>query len=1745
MVQMKNYLFLTLLTSIIIKNTLQTMESEQQSFEITQQKDFFQKRNLDLNVPNNQRRSLQIDEMNINPLLFSMYSQEEIMDSGGEFKLKSKIFDFPSQTIANVTFDMRQMKHTYKDNTGDIFTYEADWILCIIMSESIILDNDSYQCIDLPQKLVNSLKQPIDVIHKFSLYSMKDQKLMILIKILNSKYYSLRLNFLNSVSVSLESPKRAIYGENQSFIFYINQKQITVPVNAINLDKQLQIGDYLVSYQENYYNQLPLEQNDLTQTNAALSTDTYFSKLKGVFMPYIPYFSNCRQFGSMGFFYQITENHENCNLVSPQNVKVIDPFVFGDKPYSDECENVGFDCVLDEYTFFPFTQDLWYRQQKEQALFSMKASPYQFNSEEANSDEIPIDDLVEIQIDSEVPENKLPKKISLQINYYQINSLEKQIINGQINFESFVTPTDDQANGKEPFNYDLLVSFHSMTQSELTIAFALDIRVYLIMYFIIGFFSLMSICIFTGYHIILRRSKSKFQTKIIECIQTIYPSAIYGTFLTLIPLGIILILNLAIMGGRFWDYQFNIYGCDPKTDSCQLTIFDNYKDDEISFSDDEMDNLRNGRYGLSIIIIGLYIMYACSDLLISQNKTKEEYKLEQYASDGNSWFKRFWEKSYFMLFYFFMIIIMEIIIQWSISTNFGENVWYYLCTLKILGMLSEILGSKFFSKKILSAPIAYGLDCTLDVATLGANDFIDFLLSFFIEQGIQMIERTYINVIMKEVEDFIDVAQESWEARQKEEQQDTLLNLSLIQQDDGEQTLNNSSVYFSDNFEESFESLFQNQGSDIEKNQKRKKHQLKMQSDIHRQTKTSKEELNSSFDESDENDINESYFKNLLDSKLQGQQLNRKNQSQILAKEKINDQANKKQNLQSQKNHEIDTDSDEVIDRYADFVNGMIGPLVLPIITSQCWIFYEQNQIANAYNIERESYIYYFLFTVIILPFRLAIDIVYYHLWVGYHDMDFLDYAKKSKKRFLFRKQAWKANEPNIESKSEGEESGEQMQIKEQSKKENRKIDEELVDLDRWCFSSQFYFVHSLFLIGMMNCVFGIYNITSAQHNLFKDQMTFPIIFLWIILCYFVHKICIVGGKFFGIWKVKQNVETNIEEKQNVESSQGDLEQNIKQQNKKEKVKIIQKEKEQMKVQNYINLKKSQFENPNFRKNFIQSNKYWLRRNISKVLNKETKQKYRDLILEQMENINLKLKKRSDFKHYLLMKKMKRIKQNLFMAENKEALLNNSKNSNIQNQSDQEFDDYMYNLEQDYYLEDQQRQNLFSLEAQMKPNRPSDIPNSTKILIKYWLYRSRNYSKACALVGGIFDKKIKQYCQFCGNNWGLTCQPEQNVEDLFLQYIRKMNFKNVTTDKQKDGWQDYFQEQCLFRTECFDCNQLAADNFQKICKENKIKAHINYKASCYLNCNKNMSQQFLLELQQDENSQNLFGSTVEDRGDYTPIDEEEEQKNQQQLVKAKQLDIKQYQIQPKQFQDQRQNKMLGLRRMNQITPASTQRDSLQDLSFLVSNKSTSRQPFISQQTNEFTNTQIPISEINLDKSQTKFQKYQKNFVESTLKQNYLQSEKLISDIQLNSFAENQTLFNDEDNIKLSNRSYNVYSSINKFDDCESKLDTSRGQLQKMQDFQVRDTVSLSRLLVSQNTYDVQTDEAYAQPNKQIQIQKSQNQNFEDFKNEKTLLDNNKFNQKYSTNQNLTLQIKLSKFVRLWKQLAQDRLKNKN
>lgn len=65
-----------------------------------------------------------------------------------------------------------------------------------------------------------------------------------------------------------------------------------------------------------------------------------------------------------------------------------------------------------------------------------------------------------------------------------------------------------------------------------------------------------------------------------------------------------------------------------------------------------MTPLRNGRCALATVVVGLYIMNLCANLLIPErSKTKKNDFLGKVSFDGNVWFTKYWEKSYFLVFY--------------------------------------------------------------------------------------------------------------------------------------------------------------------------------------------------------------------------------------------------------------------------------------------------------------------------------------------------------------------------------------------------------------------------------------------------------------------------------------------------------------------------------------------------------------------------------------------------------------------------------------------------------------------------------------------------------------------------------------------------------------------------------------------------------------------------------------------------------------------------------------------------------------------------------------------------------------------------------------------------------------------------------------------------------------------------------------------------------------------------------------
>jgi hypothetical protein len=96
--------------------------------------------------------------------------------------------------------------------------------------------------------------------------------------------------------------------------------------------------------------------------------------------------------------------------------------------------------------------------------------------------------------------------------------------------------------------------------------------------------------------------------------------------------------------------------------------------------------------------------------------------------------------------------------------------------------------------------------------------------------------------------------------------------------------------------------------------------------------------------------------------------------------------------------------------------------------------------------------VYYFLFSLVIAPAQIVIDIMFLNIVEWYNYLPIHDYLDYMAYRFKTRKARWKGSEPFV----------------------NRKVAHELRSLDQLCFSSQHYFVQTLYVSGMTQVVLGI-----------------------------------------------------------------------------------------------------------------------------------------------------------------------------------------------------------------------------------------------------------------------------------------------------------------------------------------------------------------------------------------------------------------------------------------------------------------------------------------------------------------------------------------------------------------------------------------------------------------------------------------------------------------------------------------------
>jgi len=175
------------------------------------------------------------------------------------------------------------------------------------------------------------------------------------------------------------------------------------------------------------------------------------------------------------------------------------------------------------------------------------------------------------------------------------------------------------------------------------------------------------------------------------------------------------------------------------------------------------------------------------------------------------------------------------------------------------------------------------------------------------------------------------------------------------------------------------------------------------------------------------------------------------------------------------------------------------------------WIFYDQNQIATNYNIAEEDFIFYWLYSVVIIPFQVIIDILHYNIAEYYNDVPIFEYVKSIGEKFKRRKTNWKGDEDDVD----------------------YEMDPKCQLIDQWCYSSQYYFILTIFMSGIFMVTLGNQTMIAADYPLFGDMAIIYILLTFCALCLVLYFATLYVGKKLKIWVVNPTEGTEKAETKN------------------------------------------------------------------------------------------------------------------------------------------------------------------------------------------------------------------------------------------------------------------------------------------------------------------------------------------------------------------------------------------------------------------------------------------------------------------------------------------------------------------------------------------------------------------------------------------------------------------------------------
>ena len=644
----------------------------------------------------------------------------------------------------------------------------------------------------------SACSQTVSKINEFYLHALVDVEFRIEIQIVNGQYMPDRFKFIRSVQVDVAEPSRANLGSKDAFVIEISSANAAATHYPYNLPIIPASETLLQTYQgapsgnvsgtpavsqaglitTAYLSWLPRDtkiplSNCLRHTDGweeyFYSSGNYFTTSKEtLYQTHLPFFSNCRGFGSTIPLWFVLEKHPNC-LQVPQNETVpITELSFGGKGHGDMCvvdpaypqsKPVEIECIVDEIPNNKQPLPRWFEAQTGAELFAISYNPFSGkNYAQLDERSNPLTEKVPVILRAgAMSDGTWLRTVDLSLRYWQASSTQKILTTADVKFSDFSQLSDAQSKGKDSWKYNLRISWSPMTHIEVFNAYAFSFGVYIALAVVVGVLSACIVLAHWAYH----RFAAWNQAYAVPLTdrrywQLMLPPLLQGVGLAIVPITISLFSVVVVFLGETNGFTTPLFSCSAaqatSSVGCQVSILDRIppswsgQTTPTPFSD-----RRKGRAALVLVVLGMYLLMWSMKGYIP-NLVSHYYDNEEENDDG----ERNWppdqqifaplvhKRSSWFLMIAGNSILITLMIEFSYSTLF-TNLWYlYVAGLFLVLKVFANIAARIMKEQLLKIPIMAVSEAVIQVLTLGSPDYFSFIITVFITQAIFLIDRLYI-----------------------------------------------------------------------------------------------------------------------------------------------------------------------------------------------------------------------------------------------------------------------------------------------------------------------------------------------------------------------------------------------------------------------------------------------------------------------------------------------------------------------------------------------------------------------------------------------------------------------------------------------------------------------------------------------------------------------------------------------------------------------------------------------------------------------------------------------------------------------------------------------------------------------------------------------------------------------------------------------------------------------------------------